>query len=255
MYFHRTGTLFVLLSTLFIVGCSANKTEVDSIIYNAHIVDPSLSDSGITCIVIQNGKIMETGTDDLLKKYTCSDDRLTDAKGAFVYPGFIDAHCHFYGYATTLLNCNLTGTKSWIEVLEKVKNFADTQNTQWIQGRGWDQNDWAVKSFPNKHLLDSLFPVRPVVLKRIDGHAVICNTAALNAAGIDNETLVNGGEIVKENNQLTGVVIDNAVELVTAVIPEYDSTQIQKALKMAESECFSYGLTTLADAGLDLDKC
>ena len=101
-----------------------------------------------------------------------------------VYPGFIDAHAHFYEYGLSLQAVMIKNTKSWQEVLDSVSTYARRNPEGWITGWGWDQNKWKDKQFPNKAKLDSMFPVRPVILTRIDGHALIANQAALNIAGI-----------------------------------------------------------------------
>ncbi|HRF25310.1 MAG TPA: amidohydrolase family protein, partial [Chitinophagaceae bacterium] len=108
--------------------------------------------------------------------------------GKSVYPGFIDAHCHFYGYSTDLPKCALFDTKSFDEVVQRVKEYAANNKFNWILGRGWDQNDWQDSTYPDKTLLDSLFPNTPVYLMRIDGHAVLVNQKALDIAGITTST-------------------------------------------------------------------
>ena len=105
-----------------------------------------------------------------------------DESGKFIYPGFIDAHAHFTGYAGNLLRVNLVDTKSWDEVVEKTKSFATIHPSGWLAGRGWDQNDWEKKEFPSNKLLNESFPDRPVLLTRIDGHAAIANKKALGVS-------------------------------------------------------------------------
>ena len=112
-----------------------------------------------------------------------------DLKQAVVYPGFIDAHAHFLGYALTKLEVDLVGTESFEQVLERAKAFHEAQTkeareTTWLSGRGWDQNDWDVQEYPTREELDSLFPERPVAIRRVDGHAVLANKVALEAAGM-----------------------------------------------------------------------
>lgn len=203
-------------------------------------------------MVIQSGKIIAIGDSTLLNRYESKEK--IDAKQQYVYPGFIDAHCHFYGYAKTLLSCNLEGTKSWHEVLNRLQTFAANHQGEWISGRGWDQNDWANKDYPVNDSLNILFPDRPVILKRVDGHAAICNQRALEMANINIKTIVSGGEIISNNQVLTGVLIDNAVEMVEKIKSHTDSKSLIEKLAQAEKECFSYGLTTLADAGLELSE-
>ncbi len=124
----------------------------------------------------------------------------------------------------------------------------------WLFGRGWDQNDWTVKEFPDRTKLDSLFPDVPVFLMRIDGHAALVNETALKLAGITPQTKVVGGECVVKNGKLTGLLIDNAVDLVKAKVPEPDAKYVREMLLEAQKNCFAVGLTTVDDAGLSHQK-
>lgn len=120
----------------------------------------------------------------------------------------------------------------------------------WLQGRGWDQNLWIDKTFPDKDKLNKLFPENPVILTRIDGHAALVNQKALELAGIDAATKISGGEVALKNGQPTGMLIDNAIGLVTRVIPKPDATMISEALLTAQHNCFAAGLTGVHEAGL-----
>jgi predicted amidohydrolase YtcJ len=235
-------------------ACHSSQSA-DLILYNGHLITMEDSLAEASVVVVQRGKILDTGGEELLNRYHCPESYKIDLKGQYLYPGFIDAHCHFYGYAQSLLNCDLTGTRSWEEVLERVKAYAQNYPTGWIVGRGWDQNDWAIQTYPDNAELSRLFPERPVILRRVDGHAAIANAYALQLAGITLQTKVNGGEILQSKQKLTGILIDNAVDLVTDQIPERTVTELKPALKEAEQQCYALGLTTLADAGLDVKIC
>ncbi len=246
--------LAILFSILFLISCShKTKVQADTIYFNGHIItmDDSMPDASV--VIVDKGKIIAVGDSTLLAQYDCKSGSKIDVKQQFLYPGLIDAHCHFYGYAATLMSCNLVGTKSWEEVILKLDSFSKNTSSEWITGRGWDQNDWVNKTFPTNESLNQLFPNRPVMLKRIDGHAVICNKKALDLGMIDESTNVVGGEIIKENGHLTGVLVDNAADLIKPIPPSQN--EMVAALQKAEKECFSLGLTTLADAGLDLQTC
>ena len=145
---------------------------------------------------------------------------------------------------------DLTGTKSYNEILDRVTAFQKEKNLSFIKGRGWDQNDWKIKEYPTKNKLDRLFPNIPIALTRIDGHALLVNQAALDLAGIDENTVVSGGEIVKKNGKITGVLVDNAMKMVNRIIPETGLQERIQALKDAENLCLKLGLTTVSDAGL-----
>jgi predicted amidohydrolase YtcJ len=149
-----------------------------------------------------------------------------------------------------LQEVNLKALKSWDAVVDTVKAFAERNTDGWVIGNGWDQNLWAGKKFPDKAKLDALFPVRPVILRRVDGHAVIANQAALNIAGIKPGQKIAGGEIETINGKLTGVLVDNAVGIVTRKIPDPTEQLTQNALLSAQTNCFAVGLTTVDDCGL-----
>lgn len=170
-------------------------------------------------------------------------------KNQYIYAGFIDAHTHFIAYGLGLAEVDLTGTKSWEEVVERtVQFYHENPKAAFIKGRGWDQNDWDSKDFPNNDTLNHLFPNLQVVLTRIDGHAVIANNFALREADITLETLISGGSIVQENGILSGILIDNATSLIQ--LPKPTSEQLSKALLLAQKNCFEVGLTSVVEAGL-----
>jgi len=197
----------------------------------------------------KDGKFLAVGTNQEIEKAYQS-EKIYDLGGKPVYPGFYDAHCHFAGYAGNLRKADLTGTTSFTEICDRLVENQKTNPSIWVQGRGWDQNDWPVKKFPDRSELDKIFPEKPVYLTRIDGHAAVVNTSALKLAGVDQNTLIKGGEIIKENGRVTGVLVDNAMDLVARLIPEMVESEEAKALLQAQKNCFGVGLTTVADAGL-----
>ena len=198
-----------------------------------------------------DGKIVETGTfAEIQDKYTS--ENTIDATNKFVYPGFNDAHCHFNGYGINLMQyADLRGTENTDEIYEILKEHYEKFGGEWILGRSWDQNDWAVKDFPDKTELDKLFPDVPIYLIRVDGHAGWCNSKALKIAGITKDTKIQGGNVLIKNGQPTGVLIDNAMSLVRRHIPSISSEQQEKGLLEAQKNCFAVGLTSVTDCGLD----
>ncbi len=242
--------IFVLLVT-FLFSCSS-KEKADLLVYNATIYTVDSSFSTAEAMVVKEGKIIATGTTDELEKIYTAKEKI-DAEGKFIYPGFIDAHAHFVGYAMNLTKVNLVGTNSWDEAIEKVKQFAAENPEGWITGRGWDQNDWEVKEFPGNLKLNELFPDRPVFLTRIDGHAAIANKYALDIAGIKPGDNLIGGEIEEMEGTLTGILIDNAKDLVSKKIPATTEKQYTKGLLAAQQNCFAMGLTTIDDCGLGFE--
>lgn len=246
-------------------SCSREKMTADLIIHHATIYSVDSSFTVYEAMCIKGGKVLAMGSNqDILKTYEAKET--TDAKGKFIFPGFIDAHCHFLGYGLGLQQVDLTSTKSFDEVLTRVVNFAKrekqfpeeaslstakkTTEITWIIGRGWDQNDWHSKEYPTKSKLDSLFPETPVFLTRIDGHAALVNSKALQLAQVDEHTSLAGGELLKNGNKLSGILIDNAVDLVKAAIPQSSKEKVYTALLNAQDNCFAAGLTTVDDAGV-----
>jgi predicted amidohydrolase YtcJ len=239
---------FLLIS---IVACS-QKEKVSLLVFNATIYTLDSSFSTAEAMVIEDGKIVATGTTSELEAKYEAKEKL-DAGGKFIYPGLIDAHAHFVGYGNSLQRVNLVDTKSWDEVIERTKKFGSENPSGWLLGRGWDQNDWAAKEFPSNEKLNELFPDRPVMLTRIDGHAAIANQKALDLAGVKAGANLTGGEVEVKNGKLTGILIDNATGLVSSKIPGQTKEEFKKALQDAEKNCFAVGLTTIDDCGLSFE--
>ena len=190
--------MYTLIHTLLLlmVSCSSPKEKADLIVHNAKIYTVDSSFSVHQAFAVRDGKFVSVGSDsEILDRYDA--EQLTDAGGKAVYPGFYDAHCHFYGYGTNLIKrADLVGTTSFEEVVERLKEHHEQYPVEWIEGRGWDQNDWAVEEFPTRDLLDAAFPDNPVYLIRIDGHAAVVNSEALRRAGITRKSEVTGGEVI-----------------------------------------------------------
>ncbi len=249
--------LIIVLFPVFIIFSCMPKDkvkQVDLFITNATIytVDPDFSVDN--SMVIDNGLIVETGDSvELGKKYKAR--KILDFDDAFIYPGFIDAHCHFYQYANNLLtHVDLTGTLSFDDIIGRLSEFNSKHQPKVLVGRGWDQNDWTDKEFPDKSLLDAVFPDIPVILFRIDGHAVLVNSKVIELANISPGQKIDGGEIVMENGELSGILVDNAMDLVHYLIPGLTTTEQKQALLIAQKNCFAVGLTGVHDAGLEKDE-
>lgn len=249
----RYKAFIYLILILVYPSCDQKKIEADLIVKNTTIYSMDEQNAIFEALVIKDGKILDLGTnEDINNKYVAKNS--IDANGKTIFPGFIDAHCHFIGYGLSLQNVDLMGTSSFQEVIERTVDHAKKYPSTWITGRGWDQNDWEDNSYPDRAVLDSLFPNTPVLLRRVDGHAAIANEKALELASITVEAVIDGGEINIENNRLTGVLIDNAVDLVKEVIPERTTDEKTKAILEAQENCFAVGLTTVDDAGIALDE-
>ncbi len=229
------------------------RQKIPLLIHHAKIYTVDEKFSVAEAMAVSDGKIIAIGTnDEILKQY--EGEETIDAAGKFIYPGFIDAHAHFLNYGFSLQQVNLTGTKSWQECIDKVAAFIKEKNIKtgtWVQGRGWDQNDWDIKEFPNKDSLDINFPNNPLALVRIDGHALIANTKAIELANVQPGQTIAGGTIETINGKLTGIMIDNAEDLIFAAVPAPTKDEYAIALSEAQQNCFAMGLTTVVDCGLN----
>lgn len=234
---------------MLIIGSCGQKTDADLLLYNGKIYTVDSNFSITEAMAVKEGKILATGSDDEIKKSFTSENMI-DLQGGVVFPGFIDAHCHFYGLALMLQQADLKGASSFSIVVERLKAHQTKFHPQWLLGRGWDQNLWEDKDFPDNALLDENFPDIPVVLTRIDGHAVIANSKALELAGIHTKTQIAGGKILLKNGKLTGVLIDKAADLMKEFVPKPKGDELATLLQEAQKKCLATGLTTVADAGL-----
>lgn len=243
---------FHLLCLFFIVllsGCQPS-VQVDLIVHNGVIYTVDSLFTQQQAFAVKDGKFLAIGTsEDILSHYNA--DSVIDAKGQPIYPGFYDPHSHFMGLGSKLDAADLVGTTSYQDVVDRLKAFrAEHPERAWLLGRGWDQNDWPDKGFPDKSLLDEAFPDVPVLLTRIDGHASLVNSKALQLAKVTAYSKVEGGLVEIKDGKPSGILVDNASRLVTKVIPPLTEEGKRSILKAAEASCLSYGLTTVSDAGL-----
>ncbi len=231
------------------IGCSTQKETADLIVYHAKVYTVNKDFAVAEAFAVKDGKIINVGsTKKIRSKYAAYIEK--DLKGKYVYPGLIDAHCHFFSYGISLRYADLVGTTSWEDILDKIQEHHKAFPSEWVLGRGWDQNDWKVQEYPTKKKLDELFPHTPVLLTRIAGHAAITNSEALRRAGLTINTKIEGGKLLIKDGQLTGVLIDNAIDAIRKIIPEPGNQEKVKAILEAQKNCFSVGLTTVHDAGL-----
>ena len=234
--------LVLLVFTSLLQSC---KKSVDYIAYNGNIYTVNNDFNVASAFAVKDGKFIDVGNDEIFSKYNTK--QKIDLNGSTVLPGLIDAHCHFYGLGLNQSVIDLTGTSSFNEILEKI---AFENNKDVIRGRGWDQNDWEIKEFPNKLKLDLAYPNTPVILERIDGHAYLVNQKALDIAGIDINTKSTNGTLLSKKGKLTGVLIDGPMSIIDDAFGEISLDNKIKALISAQKICFQNGLTTVDDAGL-----
>jgi len=177
---------------------------------------------------------------------------VVDLGGAHVLPGWIDSHLHLTGYGASLEQVDLTGASSWEVVVERaLAAAARLPADAWLEGRGWDQNLWADPILPDHRLLDRRLPGRPVLLRRVDGHAAVASGAALRLAGIDRDAGdPPGGRIGRRaDGEPSGLLLDTAVELVRGVMPPPSREDVERRILRAAQALLDYGLTQVHDAG------
>ena len=245
----KTSNYIFILLLILNLGCTNNKADL--IIINSKIYTANKSNEVAKSIAVRKGKIIDIDSINLDNKYEAKE--ILDANEKTILPGLIDSHCHFYNLGLDQQVVDLRGTTSFEEIIERLKVYDLNNESNVILGRGWDQNDWEIKQFPVNTQLNSIFKNKLVVLERIDGHAYIVNDNALKLAGIDENTLVRGGLVLLKNNKPTGVLIDAPMSMVDKVLPEKTTKEKVNALKEAEEISFSYGLTTVDDAGLGME--
>ncbi len=235
----------------------AAATPVAETIYrNAHVYTVDAKNSQAEAVAIAGGKFLAAGSNAEIDKLRGPATNVIDASGKTIVPGLIDAHGHMLDLGNSLQRIDLRDTTSYEQIISKVVERAKTvPKGDWILGRGWDQNDWALKDFPDEKELSAAVPDHPVYLVRVDGHAGLANAAALKLAGITAATKdPEGGKIErrKGTQEPLGVFVDGAQTLVASKIPASSDDQIRRAMNLAISECQKYGLTSVHDPGISL---
>ena len=246
----RCISFITLLSSSLLFSCHSRQ-PADLIVHHGTVYTVDSAFSTAQAFAVKDGRIVAVGKDeDILGAYSAG--QVVDAGGKPVYPGFIDAHAHFAGYGQSLFAVDLFGSTSFEEAVKRVQQFvAAHPGLEWITGRGWDQNKFPGKAFPDNTRLNELFPHVPVVLERVDGHASIADARALGLAGVRPGQVLTGGMIETKSGRLTGILVDNAQRLVWRQVPPLSAADLAARLKAAELHCFAQGLTTVTDCGLD----
>ena len=205
------------------------------------------SHPGANSISFSEGEIINIGNN-------LSGDIIINLNGGFVYPGFSDSHMHLVGYGKSLEKLDLVGTNSISEIKNLVSSSYDKSN-KWIEGRGWDQNDWENIDYPTKEDLDLVAEDQPVYLRRIDGHAAWVNSKVLSICEINDKTKdPEGGKIIRDKNGFpTGIFIDNAIDLIEKFLPVDSSIDKKRYIERAVKSLNKFGLTSIHDAGTDVE--
>ena len=248
--------LFLLLFGVAAFGCA--KENADRIFINTSIYTLDPANETANSIAVKNGRILFVGDEEKSYEYSNENTQILDLKGKTLIPGLADAHAHIGGTGKFLQTLNFHGTTSASEIISMVRSAVSrTPPGEWIEGRGWDQNDWQVKKFPTSELLDKVVPDNPVVFNRVDGHAYWVNQKVLDLAGITSAAPdPDGGRIVRlpGTNKPSGILIDNAMSLINDIKPEPTYELKKRRIVQSLSYSLKLGLTTIHDAGSDPDE-
>ncbi|UCF07011.1 MAG: amidohydrolase [bacterium] len=229
------------------------RARVEAVFYNGKLYTLDAELPRAEAVAVGGGRIVTVGDSRELLATCGPQAQRFDLGQKTVIPGLIDAHAHFMGYAKVKEKVDLVGTKSFTEVLDRLTDrLRSAGEGAWIVGRGWDQNDWPDPHFPGKGALDSLAPNNPVFLVRVCGHAAVANSEALRLAGITGTTIdPGGGKIVRDGNGVpTGLLIDNAIDLVSDAVPTLTRQQKRLLIRQAARECLSTGLVGVHEMGV-----
>ncbi len=246
----------LLVAALLVSGTASaqtpTQTPADLIVVNALVYTSDEARPVAEGMAVRDGRIVFVGSSREARALAGANTRVVNLDGRTVIPGMVDAHAHFSGLAQKLRMVDLVGVTSYDELIRRVAERAATvPKGTWVEGRGWDQNMWADGQWPTHEKLSAAVPDHPVSLIRVDGHAALVNAAAMREANITSATVdPMGGRLLRgDNNQPTGVLVDNAETLVTRVIPPVGKDDTRKALLEAQAAMHSLGLTGVHDAG------
>ncbi|HEY3258513.1 MAG TPA: amidohydrolase [Gemmatimonadaceae bacterium] len=254
--------MIISLKSLVVVALVAGSAEgqsplprrpaADLIVIDANIHTVDNARPMASALAVRRGRIVFVGSDAEARTLADGGTRVIDLHGRTVIPGMVDAHAHLSGLAASLRNVQLAGSRTYEEVIRRVVERARaTKKGEWVEGRGWDQNLWPEKNFPMHEALTRATPGNPVVLSRVDGHALLANAMAMRLAGITAATKdPEGGRIIRlPNGDPSGVFVDNAQGLLRHAVPTPSDTTIRDATIAAIAEVNRWGLTGLHDAG------
>ena len=231
-----------------------SETQADLLLVNGNVYTVNEKIPHAEAVAVKKDRIVFVGSNEDAKKFHAA--RTIDLAGKSIVPGLTDSHCHIFGIAARELTLNLEGTNTLEDFLAKVKGGVAKSKRKWITGRGWIETFWKPSQFPTRQDLDKVAPRNPVFLTRADGHAAIANTAALKIAKIDKDTPNPfGGEILKDKatGEPTGMLLDNAQDLVAKNIPKPTAAEREQALLTGIDREIKLGWCEIQNAGSHRD--
>ena len=240
----------LLLSIFILLTISTNAQLKRTAFINGKIYTVNEKHPIAQSVIVQGDKILFVGSDKDAKKYIDNTTDIIDLKGKLMLPGFIDGHTHFMSGGFYLIGLNLNPAKSRAEFVQILKDYVKGKEGRWITGGSWDHEKWDVKELPTKEMIDPFTKNTPVFVDRYDGHMALANSYALKLAGITKDTpSPEGGLIVKDpkTGEPTGILKDNALDLINDIIPEYSDVEYSEALTAALNEAKRFGVTSIED--------
>lgn len=223
----------------------------DAIYLNANVWTGDAQKPKAEAIAIDDGSIVAVGSTAEVRKLADAKTRAVDLKGAFVVPGFIDNHVHFVSGGMALAQVDLRDAATRAEFTKRIAQAAaNTPKGQWVKDGNWDHELWGGE-LPTRDWIDQDTASTPVFISRLDGHMVLANSLVLKLAGIDEKTPdPEGGTIVRDKNgRPTGVLKDNAMNLVYKVIPPLSDQELAEGLERAMEHAVARGVTQVHDMG------
>ena len=223
----------------------------DLVLFNGRVFTVEKSLPWAEAVAVRDGKIMAVGANAEVKKLIGKDTQTIDLQGKLVLPGFNDAHLHFASGGLYLLGIDLRPARDEKEFVSILKEYIKKlPKGEWVTGGNWDHENWPSKKHPGKELIDTFTLDRPVLLQRLDGHMALANSLALKLAGINHDTPnPQGGEIVKDKKtgEPSGILRDEAIGLVAAVIPPLTRSRREQAIRTAIRHAQELGVTSIQD--------
>jgi len=256
--------LYYILLFGFLASCQSKPIPADLVILGGTIYTVDEKQPTVEAVAVLGDKIIFAGPEVDARNYIQDKTKVIDLQGKVMTPGFIEGHGHLMGVGYNELNLDLMNTKSYAEIVERVKDaVAKAEPGQWIIGRGWHQDKWdvapdeVVKGFPTHIMLSIVSPNNPVFLSHASGHMSLANAKAMELAGVNLLSVeknasqtVAGGEIIRDAlGNPTGMFVENAEMLVQQYVPGIDSASDQQALTLALQACLRNGITSFHDAG------
>ncbi len=209
-------------------------------------------------VAMLDGRILAVGRDGEIRAYIGPNTRVVDLHGRFAVPGLMDGHAHFMQGGFQLLEIDLKNARSEDEFARRIAARVKTLAAgRWLLGGDWDEQAWPSAQLPTRAMIDPVTPNNPVFISRYDGHSALANSLALKRAGVTKVTPdPPGGAIVRDptTGEPTGVLKDNAQELVAKIIPPPTEAEFEEALRAALKEAARVGVTTVQDITVGSDS-